>query len=262
MQRIKTSVMSMGSRIKNAAHRHRYHLAYVTLLAVISLLALRQVRISRNTKRQLNSVQGTLDLARKGMRSLTPSDMELLQGTLADEDISKKLREIAKDPGKIGTLTAMGLSRDLCKVEKGLCSAGIFERANMPQVNLKHPNFHSFISGQGGMHMSGTDRIVGAKSLRPLQKDLSIEKVVGIAGAMMNGKVDPLSAPTLVTEIAGQLYILNGHHRVAAARVANRNIAVRVIKGMEPVVRQSGVLRAVKRAPGVSFESLLSKKRK
>jgi hypothetical protein len=206
-----------------------------------------------------------LQLAKDGVKTMTKTDLRAVQGALENEEVAAYLAGLASSPTKLEQMNILGLAGDLCKLDRTLCKTGIFPRKNMPQVNL----------GNAGMaalrtHLKGTQYWIGkntvnlnAASLQPLQTELLTTKVVGMAGAMLNGDLDSTNAPLLVAEIGNQMLVVNGHHRWAAARIAGKRLKAHVVRYQTnpflPMNRPPGkrhILQTIKSVPGTKFASL------
>lgn len=265
-RRWKASVVGAGRKIKTAAYKHRYRIAYALLLATIAIIALRQSRNVRRLKGKLQTNEKMLQLAKDGVKTMTPRDLRAVQSELKNEEVTSYLAGLASSPKKLEQMNVLGLAEDLCKLDRGLCTPGIMPRNQMPQVNLGPAGMNALRT-----HLAASQYSVGkntvnfnAASLKPLQTDLLTTKVVGMAGAMLTGKLDSTNAPLLVAEIGEDMLVVNGHHRWAAARIAGKRLKAHVVKyhphpvfplfNVHPGKRH--VLQTIKGVPGTKFASL------
>jgi hypothetical protein len=265
----KASIVRAGRTIKTKAYQHRYRIAYSLLLATIAIIAIRQSRNVRRLKGQLQTNEKMLQLAKDGVKTMTPKDLRAVQGALANEDVASYLAGLASSPKKLEQMNVLGLAQDLCKMDRGLCKSGIMPRANMPQVNLGPAGMNALRTHLARAHYSVGKNAVNfdAASLKPLQTDLLTTKVVGMAGAMLNGDLDSTDAPLLVAAIGEEMLVVNGHHRWAAARIAGKRLKAHVVKyhphptfpllNVSPGIHgKRHVLQTIKTVPGTKFASL------
>jgi len=265
----KQRVLDVASKIKSAVWRRRYYVVYALVLAAVSALAVAQMQKTkmlkmslnsstqslqlsqasvRNVTAKLNSSTQTLQLAQAAVQKLTPEELSLVQLTLSDAEVTTMLTSLAANPEKFDGLTALGLTRDLCKADRGLCTRGVLQRHLMPQINVsKLSNISTQLQTAGlGRVASGT-RTISAASAVPLQKELLMQKVVGIAGAMLNGRLSATELPVVVADIAGEYFVVNGHHRWAGARIAGKNVTAHVIKAADGVSSKN-LLNAIRKS--------------
>ena len=245
----KAAILRAGRSIKNKSYKYRYYLAYGILMLVIAIAGLRArsraLRLTRNVEISKSAIAALVDG--------DETDLKIILGrALKNEEITTKLDEYARNPKKGETIAS--LSKDLCKWGPDLCSKGVRKRIHMPQINLKNKDMTHWVRGQGNMSFD-PEKIstFNPKNLIPLQTQLDAKKVIGMAGAIMQGKLDPESVPVVIAEIGNERYMVNGHHRWKAAEIAGKSVRAVMIKAKKGV-KPTRVLNAVTLAPrGVSF---------
>ena len=250
----KAAILRAGRSIKNKSYKYRYHIAYGLILLVIAMAGIHAQSKIKSLSKNLKVSESVITklLGEKGIAA-DKKDLNIALGrALSHKEITTKLEEYARNPVK--GLTIASMAKDICAWGPEVCAKGIRPRIHMPQINLADPGIAHWLKGQGNMSFDLKKHIaVDPKKLIPLQTELNAAKVIGIASAILQGKLDPESIPLVVGEIGNELYVVNGHHRWKAAEIAGKAARAVKIKAFNGV-NTSRLLNAITLAPrGVTF---------
>lgn len=150
------------------------------------------------------------------------------------------------DPRGIEVLKAVE-TKDLCRTHPRICAGSLGKiRSEMPQ--LEDRVLARFVKHLEEKEMVPAKReAVAVHTLKPTQKHLNAEKVLGMAEAARNGDFPDIDK-TIIVDAEG--YILDGHHRWAALYVLhpkNKIHVVRLAIAMEDLIRKAKAFGGVKK---------------
>ena len=239
LQRLKNFAKTIG----RTTYDYRWHLAYAVMLAAISSM----VVTSRNQARTIAGLSERSGLSKEELR--------LVAGTMQSPAAKRELRKLAEKPAILEKALSMGLPGDLCQIDKKLCTfKGALPRTQMPQLNGVTPGDLAKGLLAKGLAI-GANRRVPATTMIPMQSELQTRKVLGMAKAMINGKLDPAKLPVMVANTMEGPHVIDGHHRWAAAWLTDKAAVIRPVQATNSR-KAASILADIKKLPGVTYAGL------
>lgn len=199
INRAHEAVRGVVARVRDLAVRRK--LEGVIMLLVLVALVEAHRRGYLPTKSQL---ERKVEALLRGRLSKTSNQLSALQGLTQNPALKSKVH---------GRLPV-----NMCSLTPKLCEKGVLPRHLMPQANM------ASLLRDLPRNTRVTTELVDAASAVPLQKELRLNKVLGIAASANAGK-----APVLMARVGDNLVVIDGHHRWAAAAVAGRQVAAKIL---------------------------------